>query len=130
MSSRPKELMELTTLGRSQGTLLRFGGPEARRLNSRWFSMRPSASALRLCLSAFTLIDLLLVLAVIAILASLLLPALSKGRAKAQGLDCLDHPRQMTLGSTMYSHDNADFVPLNVGHFAQAQADWETWAAQ
>jgi prepilin-type N-terminal cleavage/methylation domain-containing protein/prepilin-type processing-associated H-X9-DG protein len=62
---------------------------------------------------AFTLIELLVVIAIIAILASLLLPALSKGRARAQTIDCIDHLRQLQLCWHMYAHDNESVMPPN-----------------
>ena len=62
---------------------------------------------------AFTLIELLVVIAVIAILASLLLPVLSKGKARAQTVDCIDHLRQLQLCFHMYAHDNDNTLVLN-----------------
>jgi prepilin-type N-terminal cleavage/methylation domain-containing protein len=59
----------------------------------------------------FTLIELLVVVAIIAILASMLLPALGKGKLKAQGLLCMNSHRQLCLAWQMYSDDNREKLP-------------------
>jgi prepilin-type N-terminal cleavage/methylation domain-containing protein/prepilin-type processing-associated H-X9-DG protein len=61
----------------------------------------------------FTLVELLIVIAIIAILTSLLLPALSKGKARAQTIDCIDHLKQLQLCWHMYAHDNGGTLPPN-----------------
>jgi prepilin-type N-terminal cleavage/methylation domain-containing protein len=60
---------------------------------------------------AFTLIELLVVIAIIAILASMLLPALSKAKAKSLSIKCNSNQRQIGLGLHMYADDNGDFYP-------------------
>src|SRR5213595_872737 len=73
---------------------------------------------------AFTLIEFIVVLAIIAILASLLLPALARAKAKAKAIKCVSNEKQIGLGYLLYALDNSDYLPLAAHLGDAAPCQW------
>src|SRR5438093_3797959 len=85
---------------------------------------RPNGSKRIQQSNGFTLIELLVVIAIIAILAAMLLPALDKGKLKAQGIQCMNNHRQLALAWRMYAEENRDTLVFATADRKYAAYTW------
>src|SRR5215216_3393594 len=67
-------------------------------------------------MAAFTLLELLVVISIIAILATLGFSALARAKAKAHAIECMNNERQLTLACLIYVDEHDDYFPYNYGY--------------
>src|SRR3954454_17052201 len=76
---------------------------------------------------AFTLVEMLVVVGLVALLAALLLPSASRAREKARGVHCMSNLRQIAAGFIAYATDNEGYFPAPAGWQGVFPEDWVHW---
>jgi len=117
--------IELSSRSNSSSLGVKVG--ENRRSDARALTATPRAFFPEPHPGGFTLIELLVVVAVIAILAALLLPALTTAKGKAEAMTCGNNLKQLSLAWVLYAGDNADLLVNNHG-VPETLARRQTWA--
>ena len=94
-----------------------------------WIKVQPMIQRRILFRAAFTLIELLVVIAIIAILAAMLLPALSRAKMRAQTTQCLNNIKQLQICWHLYACDNAGNLVPNKAQTPIATTQPDSWIA-
>src|SRR5690242_7056575 len=92
-----------------------YGAQARLKMHSSMSELRPFRIPHPKCGRAFTLVELLVVIAIIAIIASLILPALSRAKARAQGSSCLNNTRQLAVAWMIYADEHNGLLAYNLG---------------